>query len=569
MKDAPLRPARPPAGEKMDERYVRPGGRHLDSGTGTSAPRSLPPELLGQVARRLELMSLGLAAAFAVALVLLHAVREAGWHPIPHLGLRDVIAGAMIVASATVAWLARGGRLEPTRLLRMGLAYEVVVAFGISMGDHLTPLSSEHTLYAVSWLCVWIVMFPLVVPAPPPSILLASVVAASTWPVAFFVGRALGNPAPPPAVVLLNALENYIAAAMALAPALIIRRLGRDVQKAREMGSYELVERLDRGGMGEVWRARHRMLARPAAIKLIRPEALGLGGGRLAETLVRRFEREAQATAALHSSHTIALYDFGITPEGTFYYVMELLEGLDLEGLVRRFGPLPAERAIHLLLQACDSLADAHDVGLVHRDIKPANLYLCRQGLRFDFVKVLDFGLVKSAWTETEPDERLTREGAVAGTPAYMAPETVLGNREIDPRVDLYALGGVAYWLVTGLTVFEKGTAAQMALHHLQTAPVPPSRRTERPVPESLERVILRCLEKDPDRRPSTALELASELAACPVPPWTQEDARRWWWEVYVPREGGPAAGSPGETAPSMGSSGAPSSPTRTRVGGG
>src|SRR5262249_35727379 len=161
----------------------------------------------------------------------------------------------------------------------------------------------------------------------------------------------------------------------ALLPSFVVRRLGRALVKARDMGSYELLERLDRGGMGEVWRARHRMLARPAAVKLIRPEMLG--DPRVAETLVRRFEREARATAALHSPHTVELYDFGVTRDGTFYYVMEILDGIDLDELVRRFGPVPPERAAHLLLQACDSLADAHHAGLVHRDIKPGNLFAC------------------------------------------------------------------------------------------------------------------------------------------------------------------------------------------------
>jgi serine/threonine-protein kinase len=310
------------------------------------------------------------------------------------------------------------------------------------------------------------------------------------------------------------------------------------------MGSYELVERLGHGGMGEVWRAKHRMLARPAAIKLIRPEALGAHRESAAESVVRRFEREAQATAQLHSPHTIELYDFGVTRDGTFYYVMELLEGVDLEVLIQRFGPLPAERVVHLLLQACDSLADAHDAGLVHRDIKPANLYLCRRGLRYDFLKVLDFGLVKASWRDSGEDTRLTTEGMAGGTPAYMAPEVALGNRQIDARVDLYALGCVGYWLLTGRTVFESQTAMQMALHHLHTAPVPPSRRSELPIPPALEGLVLACLEKDPERRPGSAEELSRALAACPTDaPWSQERARRWW-ETNLPRPTSVAPGS-------------------------
>src|SRR5439155_13406932 len=304
--------------------------------------------------------------------------------------------------------------------------------------------------------------------APPRKALVASLAAASTWPLAFAAGLALGNSSPPASAVALTFLANYIAVALAMVTTLVMRRLGAHLQKAREMGSYELVEPLGHGGMGEVWRARHKMLARPAAIKLIRAESLGVQKGQRAERLLRRFEREAQATAALNSPHTIELYDFGVTAEGTFYYVMEILHGLDLETLVRQFGPVPAERAVHLLLQICDSLADAHHAGLVHRDIKPANIYACKKGLKHDFVKVLDFGLVKSTWAEADDEiSNLTQEGAVPGTPGYIAPEVALGDGPVDGRADLYAVGCVAYWLLTGHRVFEGDSPMQVALQHV------------------------------------------------------------------------------------------------------
>ena len=364
----------------MAERLlVRPrSGATLDSGAeALVGARGLAPDLLREASRRLELASLLVAATFGVVLTLNNLLRAAGWPAAPRPALHNLIAIGVIVVSAALFGLCRSGWLEPRRLLDLGLLYEVAVAFGISMGDHLAPLSSERPLEQVSWLCVWIVVFPVVVPSTTGKALLAALASASAWPLAFLVGCAMGQPAPSVPVVLLNILENYLAAAIALIfPVVVIRSLGAHVERARALGSYELVERLGRGGMGEIWRARHRMLARPAAIKLIRPETLGAAGGRVAETLVRRFEREAQATAALHSPHTIELYDFGVTREGTFYYVMEILDGLDLEELVRRFGPVPAERAVHLLLQACDSLAEAHHAGLVHRDIKPANIYV-------------------------------------------------------------------------------------------------------------------------------------------------------------------------------------------------
>jgi serine/threonine-protein kinase len=528
----------------MAERMlVRPrSAGTLDSGADSLVDaRGLPTDLLGEASRRLEATSVLVGVAFGIVLLLNNTLRAAGWPAVPRPALHNSIALTMIAVSAALLGLCRSRRVEARRLLDIGLVYELVVSLGISMGDHLAPLTSERPLETISWLCVWIVMFPLVVPTTTGKALLASLAAASTWPLAYAIGLSLGQPAAATPIVLLNALENYIAAGLALVPALVVRRLGAHVERARAMGSYELVERLDSGGMGEIWRARHRMLARPAAIKLIRPEALGAAGGRLAESLLRRFEREAQATATLHSPHTIELYDFGVTREGTLYYVMEILDGLDLDALVRRFGPVPAERAVHLLLQACDSLADAHHAGLVHRDVKPANIYVCRKGLRRDFVKVLDFGLVKASWADEGSDTRLTVEGIAGGTPAFIAPEVALGDGKVDARADLYALGCVGYWLLTGHTVFAAQTAMQMALHHVHTAPQPPSGRTELLIPEALERVLLSCLEKDPERRPASALELVDRLAACPLEsPWTPERSGRWW-DSHLPAPAIPA----------------------------
>ena len=275
---------------------------------------------------------------------------------------------------------------------------------------------------------------------------------------------------------VLHYLPNYITAIVAIVPSHLFQRLGRRLREAQDLGSYQLVELLGRGGMGEVWRAEHRLLARSAAIKLVRPELLGAGSGGDPRTILRRFEREARATAQLTSPHTIQVFDYGQTHDATFYYVMELLSGRDLESLVKDFGPLPAERAIFLLRQVCHSLADAHAHGLVHRDIKPANIYLCRMGLEYDFVKVLDFGLVKypgaRGGTAVIHDASNTQ---TTGTPAYMAPEVILGEGDVDRRADVYALGCVAYYLLTGQLVFEADTPMKMLMQHVQSVPLPPS----------------------------------------------------------------------------------------------
>ncbi len=302
----------------------------------------------------------------------------------------------------------------------------------------------------------------------------------------------------------------------------------KELFEAKQLGHYRLTEKIGNGGMGEVWRAEHDLLARPAAVKLIRPEVLGETNGGSAVVL-RRFEREARATAMLHSPHTIGIYDFGTTPDKTFYYVMELLEGLDLATLIDQFGPVSAGRAVYLLKQVCKSLAEAHHTGLIHRDVKPANIYSTRQGLEYDFVKVLDFGLVKGGGINAQ-DTLLTLDGTATGTPAFMAPELAMGKENVDARADIYSLGCVAYWLLTGQLVFENSNPVAMAVDHVSTSPTPPSQRTETEVPEALERVILSCLEKEPGARPSSAMDLYDQLEACNLDSkWNQQQAKDWW----------------------------------------
>jgi serine/threonine-protein kinase len=282
------------------------------------------------------------------------------------------------------------------------------------------------------------------------------------------------------------------------------------------------------------------LLARSAAIKLIRPEMLGVGTGD-ARIALRRFEREAQATAALSSHHTIRVFDFGITNEGTFYYVMELLAGRDLESMVREFGPVPADRAVYMLRQACHSLADAHARGLVHRDIKPANIYVCRMGLEYDFIKVLDFGLVKIGDKSFGGQDTLvTSNQTTTGTPAFMAPEVILGQTDVDRRADVYALGCVAYYLLTGHLVFEADTAMKMLMHHVQTPPVPPSQRTELAIPRELDDLVMACLEKDPDKRPQDAGLLFEMACDCPITGGWNNAAARRWWEAHLMELTGP-----------------------------
>lgn len=310
---------------------------------------------------------------------------------------------------------------------------------------------------------------------------------------------------------------------------------------AAELGSYRLVARLGAGGMGEVWRAEHRMLAREAAIKLIRTEALHDAA---AVPMIReRFRREAQTLASMRSRHTIDIYDYGVTDAGTFYYVMELLDGLDLESLVVRDGPQPAARVIDILIQACASLAEAHDAGLLHRDIKPPNLYLCRAADEVDIVKLLDFGIVSNlrepevadklrlAVDLTVTDSKLTQVGAMLGTPGFMAPEQILGMA-LDGRADLYALGCVGWWLLAGGEVFTRDPSAAKVLHAHIYDPVPSLCARVPGVPPALDAVLAACLAKDVDARPADARALAQLLRDIPVArehTWSAADARLWW----------------------------------------
>jgi len=324
--------------------------------------------------------------------------------------------------------------------------------------------------------------------------------------------------------------------------------LRRQVAEANELGQYVLEEKIGGGGMGEVWRARHRLLIRPAAIKLIRPAVSGDP-----DLLLRRFEREARATAALRSPHTVQLYDFGATEDGRLYYVMELLDGLDLDTLVRQYGPLPPDRAVHILRQICSSLQDAHVNGLVHRDIKPANVVIGRAGTTFDFAKVLDFGLVKleaagqrDDGTDGQRDRGTAGQslavGGIAGTPAFMAPEVILGVADTDHRVDLYALGCVAYWLLTGMLVFEGKSVVEVMFHHAHTPAPRPLTRSELVIPRRLEDLVMECLEKDPARRPASAEAVSTRLDAVPLEnSWTVERAEQWWM-AHRPAQARPVA---------------------------
>jgi serine/threonine-protein kinase len=314
--------------------------------------------------------------------------------------------------------------------------------------------------------------------------------------------------------------------AIAAATSKVIYGLREEVRDARRLGQYTLLEKLGEGGMGAVYRASHAMLRRPTAVKLLRPDRLGTDS-------VARFEREVQLTARLTHPNTIRVFDYGRTPDGVFYYAMEYLDGASLADVVAESGPMPPARVIHVLDQVAGALTEAHRVGLIHRDIKPANIFLIEQGGDPDVAKVLDFGLVKQVGSpggEDATQPALSRADSITGTPLYMAPEAIATPDAVDARTDLYALGAVGYFLLTGCDVFTGRSVMEVCSHHLRTQPVPPSTRLGAPVPDDLEALILSCLEKDPAGRPADARALRGALRACrDAHAWSEEDARRWY----------------------------------------
>jgi serine/threonine-protein kinase len=517
---------------------------------------SLPTELLSESCKRVGIASLAIASLWAFGLLMANLATRfidmpmlVGDRPWPMPG--NAIAGTGLVLSVAMMFVA--GRLHnrPNLLLDIGLGFEVVTAFLIALLQMWVPAAVPSEL---SWVVIVILVYPSIAPNTPGKILVASLLAASMDPLALGIASLRGVEITWGFTEAVFAFTpTYFTALLAVLPAKIIHGLGRQVRQAKQLGAYKLGDQIGRGGMGEVYHAEHRLLARPAAIKLIRPEVLTAGSTMAQHVAVERFKREAQAAAQLRSPHTIELYDFGVAEDGTFYYVMELLDGVGFEDLVKRWGPIPPERAADLVRQACDSLAEAHARGLIHRDIKPSNIHTCRMGMSVDYVKVLDFGLVKQ--DQSREQTMLTQPHMTTGTPAFMAPELAMGERSADRQVDVYALGCVLYWLLTGELVFEADNPIKMMHKHISDAPDPPSRHSELDISPELDRIVLDCLAKLPEDRPAGAFALAQRIDALDFPDrWTSDRARRWW-DTHLPEGPELSPCDKGELAPALSAS--------------
>jgi hypothetical protein len=438
-------------------------------------------------------------------------------HPANRVGH---VAGTLF---ALVLWLAlRGRRTHSSHALH---AWDAAVTLGICLSlvatghQSLQPYGFYTSALSIALLCI---TRATIVPSIPAQTLLLSLGGSA----GLLVSRALlplslELPALPGAAVrglMEAALWSVAASAVATVASRVIYGLQTKVREARQLGQYVLEERIGQGGMGEIYRAGHALLRRPTAVKVMR------GPGSAAAR--NRFEREVQLTARLTHPNTISIFDYGHTPDGLFYYAMELLDGLSLQELVERHGPLPPARVIHLLAQVCGALKEAHAIGLIHRDIKPANLHVCRRGDIADFIKVLDFGLVREISGSSHVGS--SSPNAVVGTPHYLSPEAILDPAHVDARADIYGLGCVAYYLVTGTPPFSGQSVVDVCIQHLHATAEPPSQR--RRVPRDLENVILSCLQKQPAARPQTASALHAALMSCAdAGAWTEKDADSWW----------------------------------------
>ena len=427
-------------------------------------------------------------------------------------------------------WLVLRGRPLPFRTLEWVDAVGIV---GLSILLHLNgalfPIRTVAVFNLVLTTATAAVLRAVVVPSTARRTLTLGVITGAFAVLVFFLSALhprwpvhQTGPADWPLPFQLISLLLWLGCLLATATlaSRVIFGLRREVSEAQKLGQYTLGAKIGEGGMGIVYRATHAMLRRETALKLLPPD-------RIDAQSVRRFEREVVQTARLRHPNTVAIFDYGRTPEGVFYYAMEYLDGLTIDELVEREGPLPPGRVIWLLSQVCASLAEAHQLGLVHRDIKPANIMVIGHTAAYDHVKVLDFGLVKTL-TKAQGDS-LSQADELTGTPLYMAPELISTPDGAEAASDLYAVAAVGYYMLTGQHVFEAKTVIEVCADHLHTAPIPVHTRLGRPVPADLEALIMQGLQKKPGDRPLSAAALREALAACDIAAWTQHDARVWW----------------------------------------
>jgi len=505
-------------------------GRPPSHTTGSRTYARIADEVAKQGAQRIGILAL-ITAVTVVGVAIVQQALQPQTAVAQQSSLFRLSALFLVLAGIGLAALQRSELVSAQELLDLGLVFEVFGACALAFMENAMPWP-DTPIRGSSAVATWLAICVVIIPNKPWKSVTAAIVSAAIIPVEHLMtARMLDYPALPWNRLAIHSLGPFLVAGWAPFISKRMHQLHEDLSRSQDFGNYHLEKLVGRGGMGEVWLARHRLLRRDAAVKLVSAGLLEGAGHSERRHLQKRFESEAQAIASLRSPHTVAIYDYGLAENGSLYYVMEYLQGMDAEVLVHRYGPQPAGRVVWLLRQACDSLEEAHDAGLVHRDIKGSNVFVCRLGKSADFVKVLDFGLVKNLAGATQT--ALTGD-RTSGTPAFMSPEQVRGE-EIDARADIYGLGCLSYFLLTGSVVFNKPDALAMAVSHLTEQPEPPSMRSELPVPQSLDRVVMACLEKSRENRPQSVTELRTMLDSCTgFAPWTATDAIRWW-ELHRP----------------------------------
>jgi hypothetical protein len=443
-----------------------------------------------------------------------------------HLHPGKIINFLLVLGGLVFLFVLR--RWEPSERALGGAdaGFAFAMATGIGVSGATAPRGYHFEVIALLVMIFLLVLRAALVPSRPSFTAMVGVACSVPILVGAYV-QLVGTPMPnefmTPGVIVIALLAwCAVATAATTVVSRVIYGLVTQVRDAQHLGRYTLGAKIGEGGMGEVYRAEHAMLRRPTAVKLLLPS-------KVSASSLERFEREVQLTSRLSHPNTIAIYDYGRTPDGIFYYAMEYLDGLSLESLVASDGVQPAGRVVHILLQAAGALAEAHGIGLIHRDIKPANIMLCERGGMPDVVKVVDFGLVKNL-DAADGDVALTNTNALTGTPLYLAPESITRPDKIDARIDIYALGAVGYFLITGTPPFTGQNVVEIAGHHLHTTPEVPSARLGRAVPPKLDALLVACLAKEPEARPRDAQALLTALLDCETEsPWSGAAARAWW----------------------------------------
>lgn len=490
--------------------------------------------------RRVRMLSLIGLGAFAigtmVALVFGWLFERSIWS----VQIMAVLCASLTVLSAGVCWLVRHRRPDRRQLLTLGLGYVVLASAAMAAAEVLLRQGIVGTYEGVPGLCIWIVLFPLIIPCLPWQALLTALLSALLLPVAYRIGRFFGQPPLDWDVLIAWQAPALFCAGLAYAASIGVHRMAKSLHDAqernRQLGSYQISAKLGSGGMGQVWLGHHRLLDRPAAIKVISPLRSDQRDPDRLRQISQRFEREARAIAQLRAPETVRIYDYGIDARGDLFYAMEYVDGIDLESLVELDGPQAPDRVVAILAGVCRALAEAHEQGLIHRDVKPGNIMLgCRPDGMGDCVKVLDFGLVGVAHGAAG---QVLAEGGhtgIAGTPGYIAPETLYGSTPPDPRSDLYGLGAVGFWLLTGRTLFPTGDGGEDLVAHSIDPPPSLSACSPMQIPAVLRECVERCLAKRPEERPPSAAVLADDLSALLGELQSAEAVGGRWWRERWP----------------------------------